>query len=481
MISSDEINFLIRRYLQETGFPHTAYIFSNEALVDRVSYPVSQLPPQALVTILKKGMLYMQLEKSINEKAKLDQSPENIVSSLIEAVRNEEPIVPPKTPPKPRTQPTPPTPPTPRQPLKQPVPIIVEPTIIQDSSILTLRGHFSDVYCGSWNKDGTLFASGGNDATAIIWEIRDHTYKTHYILDHATQQNRDGKDITTLSWNPSGTILATACLDGVARLWTNHGELKFVLNLHHQAIFTMEFSPDGTSLLTGSSDQSVIVWNVLNGDVKQFFQHHRSRVLDVDWRDNSIFASCDGNATILICKLGEARPLYLLYGHTSEVNKIEWDPSRNLLASCADDRTIRIWSPFNSNSQPIVLTGHTNNVYTIQWAPNNNGKILASGAFDNTVRLWNIENKTCVAVFRGYTQPVYTVCFSPLGKYLVSGGVDGLINVIRTSDFALVARYAAGSSIYEAKWDPTGENIALCLENASIVVIAAKDIPYYQE
>ncbi|KAH0788105.1 F-box-like/WD repeat-containing protein TBL1X [Histomonas meleagridis] len=476
MISADDINFLIRRYLQETGFPHTAYIFSNEALVDRVNCPVNQLPPQALVTILKKGMLYMQLEKSINEKAKVDQSPENIIVSLIDSVRNEEPIIPPKAPQKQKTQLSP----TPsRQPLVQPVLLVSEPTVIQDSQILTLSGHFSDVYCGSWNNDGTLFASGSNDATAIIWEIRDHKYKNHYILDHATHQDRNDKDITTLAWHPNGTILATACLDGIARLWTSHGELKYVLNRHTQAIFTMQFSPDGNLLLTGSSDQQIIVWNVLTGEVKQIFQHHYSRVLDVDWLDNSIFASCAGNSTILVCRCGDAQPLHMLRGHSGEVNKIEWDPMRKLLASCADDNTVRIWSPFD-RAQTIVLTGHTHNVYTIEWAPGTS-RLLASGAFDNTVRLWNVNNRSCIAVFDSYTQPVYTVCFSPLGKYLASGGVDGEVNIIRTSDFTLIGRYSARSSVYEAKWDSKGENIALCLANASIAVISTKDLQYYQE
>jgi transducin (beta)-like 1 len=55
--------------------------------------PSPSISPQALVTILKKGMLYMQMEKGINEKAKTDDSPQSIILSLIETVRREEPIV----------------------------------------------------------------------------------------------------------------------------------------------------------------------------------------------------------------------------------------------------------------------------------------------------------------------------------------------------------------------------------------------------
>ena len=494
-VTADEINFLIRRHLQEMGFVHTAYVFSNEALVDRAKLNVTDLPPQALVTILKKGMLYMQMEKGINEKAKTDSSPENIVLSLIDAVRKEEPIVPQAKPivsvnvhPGVQSQhqhqqqrpnygkqidqaPSAPPPPQPQ---------MCQPMNIPRSSVLILRGHYTDVYCGAWTKDGRYLATGSGDATAIIWEIKDHKeYVQHYILDHATQQERNGKDIAILAWNPSGTILATGCYDGTARLWTNRGELKFVLSHHDQPVFTVQFSPDGTMLLTGSADHKIVVWNVETGDIRQIFQVHKNRALDVDWLNNTIFASCSGDATIAICAVGQNSPRTLLTGHNGEVNKIEWDPSGKILASCSDDKTVRIWRPFESTNSSI-LVGHTQHVYTIKWAPNDS-KILASGAFDFTVRLWDATNCSCLHVFSKHTQPIYTICFSPKGKFFVSGGIDNVMNLWRTSDYAHVASYQANSGIFEAQWDNSGQNIALCLADNTVAVISTNDILLYQE
>ncbi|OHS94834.1 transducin [Tritrichomonas foetus] len=476
-VTADEINYLVRRHLQEMGYVHTAYVFSNEALVDRAKLNVADLPPQALVTILKKGMLYMQMEKGINEKAKTDSSPENIVLSLIDAVRKEEPIVPSRPPPRSYVPPPPPVVQVTR-PVAQPH--IYEPMPIPKSSVLILKGHFTDVYCGAWTKDGKYLATGSGDATAIIWEIQDHhKYVQHYILDHATQQERAGKDIATLAWNPSGTILATGCYDGTARLWTNRGELKFVLSYHDQPVFTVQFSPDGTMLLTGSADYKIVVWNVATGDVRQVFQVHRSRALDVDWLDNKTFASCSGDAKIAICTIGQNQPKFFLEGHTGEVNKIEWDPSGKILASCSDDKTVRIWRPFERCSCH-VLTGHTHHVYTIKWAPNDS-KILASGAFDFTVRLWDVSNNSCISVLSKHSQPIYTICFSPKGKFFVSGGIDDVMNLWSTSDSSLVASYQANSGIFEAQWDSSGQNIALCLADATVAVISTQDILLYQE
>ena len=51
-------------------------------------------------------------------------------------------------------------------------------------------------------------------------------------MDHATKQERDGMDVAAVAWNKAGTLLASCCYDGTSRLWTNKGELKFLLQKH---------------------------------------------------------------------------------------------------------------------------------------------------------------------------------------------------------------------------------------------------------
>ena len=304
-------------------------------------------------------------------------------------------------------------------------------------------------------------------------------YMNHYKLDHATQQARGGKDIVTLSWNANGTILATGCYDGSARLWTNRGELKSVLVKHTDAIFTVQFSPDGQYLLTGAQDAKIILWSVANGEVKQIFMDHEQRVLDVDWRDNTTFASCSGDKKICVYTVGQQKAVFVLPGHTDEINKIEWDPSKRMLASCSDDSTVRVWRPFD-RAAPVVLQGHKHNVYTIKWAPGSQ-KILVSGSFDSTVRVWDVQNRTCLHLLTQHTNAIYTLSFSPRGKFFVSGGIDNTLMVWRTSDAALIATYKTKGGLFEAAWDVTGAHIALCLSDATVVVLPTNAIPLYDE
>ena len=513
-VTADEINYLVHRYLEESGCPHTAFIFGSECRLGKANIQATQLPPQALLTILKKGMLYMQMEKGINEKAKTDDSPDSIVISITEAVRHEEAIIPAKTEEKERTrtiqnqkkqqensrgiqqnvikvpqiQMQEPAKPaiapvkeaSEAQPSSQyevdfsaKLPPIPMPYEIPQSKSLILSHHTGDIYCGAWSYNGELFADGSSDATAVIWDIQNNQSPNYYVLDHA-QTERKNKDIATLAWNPDGTLLATGCYDGTARLWTNRGELRFVLAHHIGPVFTVQFSMDGTYLLTGSSDSTIILWNAHTGTLRQVFQSHKNHVLDVDWRDNTIFASCSGDKSVIVWKVGLAQPFIIYEGHKGEVNKIAWDPTKTILASCSDDKTIRIWKPFEK-SPHILLQGHTHHVYTIKWCPGN-PNILASGAFDFTVRIWDVSRQQCLHCIQKHTQPIYTICFSPRGHYFVSGGIDTKLYIWRTVDAALVGIYDANSGMFEAHWDPTGKYIAMCLANAKVAIINTSDL-----
>lgn len=66
-ISSDEINYLIYRYLQENGYNHSAFTFAYESLIAKSSVVHTEVPPGALITFLQKGLEYVGIEEHINE------------------------------------------------------------------------------------------------------------------------------------------------------------------------------------------------------------------------------------------------------------------------------------------------------------------------------------------------------------------------------------------------------------------------------
>lgn len=66
-ITSDEVNFLVYRYLQESGFLHSAFTFAYESQLAKSSVINTELPPGALVSFMQKGLQYVGIEAHINE------------------------------------------------------------------------------------------------------------------------------------------------------------------------------------------------------------------------------------------------------------------------------------------------------------------------------------------------------------------------------------------------------------------------------
>jgi transducin (beta)-like 1 len=191
------------------------------------------------------------------------------------------------------------------------------------------------------------------------------------LLPHGSDPNdRKNKDVTTLEWSPDGLLLATGSYDGIARVWNRAGVLVHTLRGHQGPIFSLKWNRRGNFLLSGSYDKTTIVWDVSGsqGFVEQQFSDHFAPALDVDWKDDTTFASCSTDKTVNICRVGVAHPLKTYLGHTDEVNAVKWDPSGTLLASCSDDCTAKVWDVQSDREEPLHdFKSHQQEIYTVKW------------------------------------------------------------------------------------------------------------------
>ena len=358
---------------------------------------------------------------------------------------------------------------------------------VPDNEIIRLEMHQSEVFMCAWNPVFTyLIATGSGDASARIWHMGGTKAKdgltTVKLLPHGSDpRDRKNKDVTTLEWSPDGTLLATGSYDGVARVWARSGALIHTLRGHNGPIFSLKWNKRGNYLLSGSYDKTTIVWDVSGptGFVEQQFTDHEAPALDVDWKDNTTFASCSTDKTVHICRVGTAAPIKIYTGHQDEVNGVKWDPSGKLLASCSDDCTAKVWDVESDRTTPLYdFKSHQQEIYTVKWSPTGPGSnfpekkaMLATASFDGSVRLWDVTDGSCFRVFNRHQDSVYSVAFSPSGDFLASGSLAGQMYIWNIQEGKHIKSYKGKGDIFEVAWNKEETRVAACFSSNVVAVI----------
>ncbi|MEG4337281.1 WD40 domain-containing protein [Microcoleus sp. D3_18_C2] len=121
------------------------------------------------------------------------------------------------------------------------------------------------------------------------------------------------------------------------------------------------------------------------------------------------------------------RCVYTLPGHSSFVNSLAISPDGKILASGSWDKTIKIW---NLETTELIgtLTGHSDRVNSV--AISYDGKMLVSGSSDETIKFWNLHNGDLLCTFPGHSMEVNSVAINPKGLVIAScGGADNTIKL----------------------------------------------------
>ncbi len=165
-------------------------------------------------------------------------------------------------------------------------------------------------------------------------------------VNQVQEQNRlEGHQDSVFSANfsPDGSKIVTASDDKTARVWDVQGHLLHQLTGHQKLVISASFSPDGSKIVTASFDNTARVWDVQGNLLHQLTGHQR-RVNRASFSpDGSKIVTASDDKTARVWDV-QGNLLHELKGHQGGVRSVSFSPDGSKIVTASDDKTARVWS-----------------------------------------------------------------------------------------------------------------------------------------
>jgi WD40 repeat protein len=299
----------------------------------------------------------------------------------------------------------------------------------------------------AFSPDGKSLAAAALEGTVRVWNTR--TGKQLFTLPTRADGQR-GMPVNlrtadtvahaggtyAVEFSPDGTLLVTAGADRTVKLWNARtGDLVRSLKGHTEDVWTARFSPDGKQVASGDRDAQVRLWNVETGETVHVLGGHNGAIAALAFSaDGRRLASASMDKTVKVWESATGKELLHLQGHTRSVTAVLFSPDGRLLLSAGGDPTgrdrtrgeIKCWDAA-SGQERFTFSGTESAVQSLACSPD--GRLLASASGDGSVTLWDLKRGRDILVLRGHTNMAWSVAFSSDGQQLASASNDNTVKV----------------------------------------------------
>ncbi|KAM3866231.1 cell division cycle protein 20 homolog [Diretmus argenteus] len=303
---------------------------------------------------------------------------------------------------------------------------------IEEAKILHLGGKPQNAPEGYQNNLKVLYSQVSTPASSRKSRFPSFPAKKSRYISSVPDRILDAPELRNdfylnlLDWS-SRNMLAVALHNSVYLWDATQGDIVLLMKLEREQdyITSVSWTKEGTYLAIGTSDCKVQLWDVQNQKRLRSMASHTSRVGSLSWNDHILSSgSRSGHIHHHDVRVADHH-IFTLSGHTQEVCGLKWSPDGRYLASGGNDNMVYVWPAVqggsSKNHSVHCWSEHQGAVKALAWCPWHR-HILASagGTSDRHIRLWNVNNGSCISALDTQSQ-VSSLVFAPNYKELVSG------------------------------------------------------------
>lgn len=195
--------------------------------------------------------------------------------------------------------------------------------------------------------------------------------------------------VRSLAFHHEAPWIVSASDDQTIRIWNwQSRQCVAVLSGHNHYVMSAAFHPTEDLLVSGSLDQTIRVW-----DLSSIRAKNAPSMASASSRKASLTGSSSGSPSIdLFAGSGlESSVKFIMEGHDRGVNWVQFHPTKPLILSGSDDRSVKVWRYNDVRAWEVEnFRGHSNNVSSVMWHPR--ADLIFSDAEDRQLRIWDCSS-----------------------------------------------------------------------------------------